>query len=282
MTIATQSESRRKPAGDQLVHPPPLTAETQAKLAELRQRVEQLQPPKALLEWLDDACLYRYLRARQGHVDKALAMLQNSVKWRQEFGVARLPTDHFSDVAVIGSVGCNYVHGKDLYGRPVVYMKPRYNMKPAPTQLQQVRHLVYTLERAILEMDEGVEKYVFIIDFNGYSMRTAPSFSTQRECATIFQDQYPERLGLAVMVDAPFLFHQSFKMLKPFLDAVTVKKVVFVSGEEKKAFFEAHFDLRELEVEYGGQDDHAYDPQRYFATHPRILGCSPLPAATAT
>lgn len=43
-------------------------------------------------------------------------------------------------------------------------------------------------------------------------------------------------------------------------------------GEEKKAFFEAHFDLRELEVEYGGQDDHAYDPQRYFATHPRILG----------
>lgn len=43
-------------------------------------------------------------------------------------------------------------------------------------------------------------------------------------------DQYPERLGLAVMVDAPFLFHQSFKMLKPFLDAVTVKKVVFVSG----------------------------------------------------
>lgn len=62
------------------------------------------QPPKALLEWLDDACLYRYLRARQGHVDKALAMLQNSVKWRQEFGVARLPTDHFSDVAVIGCV----------------------------------------------------------------------------------------------------------------------------------------------------------------------------------
>lgn len=44
MTIATQSESRRKPAGDQLVHPPPLTAETQAKLAELRQRVEQLRP----------------------------------------------------------------------------------------------------------------------------------------------------------------------------------------------------------------------------------------------
>ena len=38
--------------------------------------------------------------------------------------------------------------------------------------------------------------------------------------------QYPERLGLAVCYCAPFLFNQSFKLIKPFIDPVTAAKLV--------------------------------------------------------
>eukprot|EP00667_Euglena_gracilis_P015778 EG_transcript_16452 len=258
------------PTDDAFVRPPPMTDDTQCKVAEMRHRVDALGVPKDLAEWADDACLYRYLRARQLNVDKAMAMLENSLKWRQEFGVGKIMTENMDDIRYLGQVGCNYVHGKDQLGRPVIYMKPRVQLKDPGTQRQQMRHLVYTLERAIWSMENDVEKYVLLIDFNGYSMRTAPNISTQRETMSILQDQYPERLGLAVFVDAPFLFHQTFKLLRPFVDPVTAQKLVFTSGKEKEAFFRANFNLKTLEKEYFGEDAHQYDPEQYFATVPRI------------
>lgn len=36
---------------------------------------------------LDDACLTRYLRARSGDVEKAIAMLSATLEWRREFGL---------------------------------------------------------------------------------------------------------------------------------------------------------------------------------------------------
>ena len=36
---------------------------------------------------LDDACLVRYLRARENNVEKASTMLTATLEWRQEFGL---------------------------------------------------------------------------------------------------------------------------------------------------------------------------------------------------
>lgn len=36
---------------------------------------------------LDEACLVRYLRARDGSVDKAAAMLSATLDWRRDFGL---------------------------------------------------------------------------------------------------------------------------------------------------------------------------------------------------
>lgn len=47
---------------------------------------------------LDDACLVRYLRARDRSVEKAIAMLTATLEWRREFGLPevreRLPREH--------------------------------------------------------------------------------------------------------------------------------------------------------------------------------------------
>lgn len=47
---------------------------------------------------LDDACLVRYLRARDRNVEKATAMLTATLEWRQEFGLPevrkRPPREH--------------------------------------------------------------------------------------------------------------------------------------------------------------------------------------------
>lgn len=249
-----------------------MTDEAKTQVAEMRSRVDKMKLVGGIAQWANDECLYRYLRARQYNVEKAMAMLENSVKWRQEFGVGLLQTEYDEDVKYLGQVGCNYVHGKDKLGRPVVYMKPRNQLKEAGTQKQQMRHLVYTLERAIWEMGPDVEKYVLLIDFGGYSIRNAPNIATQRETMSILQDQYPERLGMAVFVDAPFLFNQTFKLLRPFVDPVTAAKLVFVSGKEKATFFPQNFEMSTLEKEYHGEDSQTYSAAEYFSVQPQILG----------
>jgi len=265
-----------QPANNDLmtfVRPPPITPEAAEKIAEMRSRVNAMTSlSPALQEWADDACLYRYLRARQGNVDRAMTLLEASFKWRHEFGVGQLLTEHMDDIRCLGQVGCNYVHGKDRSGRPVIYMKPRVTLKDPGTQRQQMRHLVYTLERAIAEMEGDVEKYVLLMDFNGYSMRNAPNISTQRETMSILQDQYPERLGLAVFVDAPFLFHQTFKLLRPFVDPVTAAKLVFVSGKEKESVLRSVFEPKTLEAEYGGEYTQPYSAEKYLSYTPKIRG----------
>lgn len=39
---------------------------------------------------LDDACLLRYLRARDGSIPKATAMLNATLQWRREFEVDKV------------------------------------------------------------------------------------------------------------------------------------------------------------------------------------------------
>jgi hypothetical protein len=58
----------------------------------------------------------------------------------------------------------------------------------------------------------------------------------------MLQNHYPERLGVLILVDAPFLFRAFWKVISPFVDAKTLKKVVFVSGndKEKRKVLEVH------------------------------------------
>ena len=49
----------------------------------------------------------------------------------------------------------------------------------------------------------------------------------------VTQNHYPERLGLLLAINPPWLFHQAFKVLKKLVDPKTVAKVQFVRGEEE-------------------------------------------------
>ena len=52
----------------------------------------------------------------------------------------------------------------------------------------------------------------WLIDFKGYSLRTAPPVRTQIQTTQMLQNHYPERLGLAVCYHAPRLFSMAYKV----------------------------------------------------------------------
>ncbi|CAE7683952.1 unnamed protein product [Symbiodinium pilosum] len=161
-----------------------------------------------------------------------------------EFGFSRVfDGSSTEDLAKESQLGNIYVRGYDKTGRPALYFKPGgagFNAETAG-----VKYLVYCVERAIacvekqaasgnltLPPDDPVgRKFVLLVDFDGLGMSSLITGSIVRDLIGVMQDHYPERLGVAFFVNAPWLLHGFFTAASTFLDPVTIAKFNFISDD---------------------------------------------------
>ncbi|EJD06551.1 CRAL/TRIO domain-containing protein [Fomitiporia mediterranea MF3/22] len=172
--------------------------------------------------WLSNDCILRYLGASKWVVTTAKQRLEDTLKWRREYGLynGKLTAEHVEPEAVTGK---EVVFGYDTKGRPAFYMIPsRQNTTESPRQLEYV---VWMLERCIDLMGPGVESLDLLINFADKAKN--PSFSTARQTLHIVQTHYPARLGLALIINVPTLVNAFFKLIMPFVDPLTRNKVKF-------------------------------------------------------
>lgn len=221
---------------------------------------------------LDDACLLRYLRARDFDVDRASAMLRATLAWRAENRVGEISTDPemMASVRSQNATGKTYARGFDSRGRACLYMKPRLE-NAAGDHDGQILHLTYNMERAVAMLRErghGVEKLCMLIDFKGYSVLNAPPMKTSMATLNILQNHYPERLGAAYLLNPPWIFSSFFRMISPFIDPVTRDKICFVTGKEaqRRALLLRNFDEEELEVDAGGRNAVPFRSDAYLSS----------------
>ncbi|SNX86444.1 related to PDR16 - protein involved in lipid biosynthesis and multidrug resistance / PHO13 -4-nitrophenylphosphatase [Melanopsichium pennsylvanicum] len=226
------SQILTKPAPGCTPKPPaPLTAQQESKLAELENYIRSFaseNPPaqdykKWEERWLSEHNLYqRYLRAAKGDLESAKKRIKSTLDWRRNFRPDIIAPGSVSHEAKTGK---QVISGFDNEGRPLIYLRPaRENTSPSN---DQVRYLVWTLERAIDFMPEGVENYAIIIDYKGATSQSNPSLSTARAVANILQNHYVERLGRALVVNVPWFINAFFTAITPFLDPVTKDKTRF-------------------------------------------------------
>jgi len=230
-----------------------------AKINELR---AALGPLSARGEkYCTEACLIRYLEARNWNVEKSSKMLEESLKWR----AARRPEDiRWPDVSVEAETGKMYrASFPDREGKTVVIMRPTKNN--TSSHEGQVQYLMYTLENAVLSMPEGQEKMVWLIDFTGWTLAHRSPIKTSRECMGIVQNHYPERLSVAFLLNAPKVFEATFKVAKVFLDQKTIQKLNFVykDNEESMKTLYKHIDPEVLPVDFGGKNNVVYSHEGY-------------------
>lgn len=70
----------------------------------------------------------------------------------------------------------------------------------------QIKQLVYSMENAILNLPADQEQMVWFIDFKGWSMGKSMPVKTVQEVAYVLQNHYPERLGMAILLNPPHIF----------------------------------------------------------------------------
>eukprot|EP00210_Caulerpa_lentillifera_P001533 g1471.t1 len=179
-------------------------------------------------EFCDDAMVLRYLRATSGNVAKAAERIEASVQWRRQIqpeslvckACVRDPSAHYMNVV-----------GFCKIQRPVFYSCMKLS-RSKDVEEGKI-HLITQFEQAIRMMPDGVEQWVWVSDFFGFGMSDM-SPAMARRFVDLTANHYPERLGAYLVVDAPTIFEGLWKLVKPWLDPVTVQKIIFVPNDIKK------------------------------------------------
>lgn len=203
---------------------------------------------------------------REFNVEKARTMLDETIHWREKFDVENICKHWKGVIEVENATGKAYVRGHDKEGRSIVVLRP--SAENTFDHDGNIKHLVYTMERAVKCTNRnGQEKLSLLIDFDGYSIFNAPSISTSHHSIRILQDHYPERLHRAYFIHPPSIFYGLFKILHPFIDAMTLDKVRFLSNEDMLEPDNSLFrdiDKSVLETTFGGTDHRPFRSQKYL------------------
>ncbi|CAN8246849.1 unnamed protein product [Cochlearia groenlandica] len=235
------------------------TEEEQTKIEELRKLIGPL--PEKLSSFCSDDAVLRYLRARNWHVKKAAKMLKETLKWRVQYKPEEILWEDIADEAETGKIYRSSC--VDKRGRPVLIMRP--SVENSKSVKGQIRHLVYCMENAIQNLPPWEEQMVWMIDFHGYSLANV-SLRATKETAHVLQEQYPERLSLAILYNPPKFFEPFWKVARPFLEPKTRNKVKFVYSDDpntKQIMDEIFDDMEKMEAAFGGGDDSGFDINKH-------------------
>ena len=213
----------------------------------------------------------RHYRAEKGNLNEAIRKIKLTLKWREEFNVEGIKhcfdTEYIKGlsadeqkelnqladiIAYENETGKIYARGYDKQGRAILYLTP--GRENSNNELNQMRHLVYHLERAIAatRSKSGREKVCIVIGYEGFKLSNAPPISTTKYTLNILQGMYPERMFRAYICDPPLYFRTFWGIIRHFIDPCTLDKIAFCAGKEGKALLERDFDTTTTEKQAGG------------------------------
>lgn len=209
------------------------------------------------------------VHSRNFNVAKSTKMLRETLEWRKQFDFGKLYSEDKDIIANENATGKMYVRGFDKEGSALIYMKSANENTKDHTG--NIKHLVYSMERAIACMDargEGNTKISLVIEFGGLTSAHMPPMKTSKETLSILQNHYPERLKCAYTLRAPFIFHAFFRMISPFIDPVTKKKICMIKnsevGQDSCRLYQ-EVDRETLETSVSGLDDRPFVSSVYLA-----------------
>lgn len=226
--------------------------------SENREEIERtrIQTMKALVQKqdpsakdVDDLMIRRFLRARDLDVEKASAMFLKYLKWRREF----VPNGFISPSEIPNDLAHDklFMQGHDKAGRPIVLVFAARH-KPASTTVEEFKRFVtFTLDKICARMPSGHEKFTAIADLEGWGYSNS-DIRGYLAALSILQDCYPERLGKLFIINVPYIFMTAWKMVYPFIDKNTKKKIVFVEDKKLQATLLEDIDESQLPNSVGG------------------------------
>ncbi|XP_057479530.1 uncharacterized protein LOC130766846 [Actinidia eriantha] len=199
---------------------------------------------------VDDFMMRRFLRARDLDIGRACAMFLKYLKWRR----TSVPNGFICASEIPNEIKQNkmFMQGLDKQGRPitVLFAGRHFPIKGGLDEFK--RFVVFSLDKICSRMPIDQEKFAVIDDLEGWGY-TNSDIRAYLGALTILQDYYPERLGKLFIIHVPYIFMAVWKIIYPFIDNNTKKKIVFVENKKLKPTLLEDIDESQLPEIYGGK-----------------------------
>nr|GMD33906.1 random slug protein 5-like [Ipomoea batatas] len=215
---------------------------------ELMRALVQKQDPSS--QEVDDYAMRRFLRARDLDIEKASVMLLKYLKWKRTF----MPKGCISTSEIQNEIGQNkmFMQGVDKQGRPIAVVYGGRHLQNKGGLEEFKRYVVFALDKLCARTSPGKEKFVVIGDLEGFGYSNS-DVRGYLASLSILQDLYPERLGKLFVVHVPYLFWTLYKIVCPFIDNNTKKKIIFVENKRLTSTLVEDIDESQLPEIYGGK-----------------------------
>jgi len=199
---------------------------------EFKQRIWECLFWSAGIEGLD-TLLLRFIVARKGKVVDALKMLLNALIWRVTYDIEGLckQGERIIDENEF-SCGKVYFYKYDKEGRFVTYIHVSKHIKDVRPQIETEKMTILSMETVRLILNRENPTACMVFDMSGFSMQNM-DYGFIRFLLNCFQNYYPEMLGVALIVGAPWIFHGCWKIIKQLLDPVVANKVQFLKDKSE-------------------------------------------------
>lgn len=237
-----------------------LTDEQMTALDQLRANVDDILRPSH-----DDYFLLRWLRARNFNVAQAEAMLRENLQWRKQYNIDSI-LDDYEPIEVLKKYYPGGLIGHDKEGCPLWIIPFGYtDIKGLFYSVKKsdfIKHIIQQLEYSAQDMaaqseklGKVIEMHSFIFDLENFNLKQIawkPALDMIIYLVTMYEDNYPEMLKKAYVINAPKIYPIIYNLVKPFLSEETAKKIhVFGKDNWKKALLQ-DIDEDELPLHWGG------------------------------
>jgi hypothetical protein len=186
----------------------------------------------------------RWLRARKFDVEKSCDMYQKFIEWRAEKNIDKLSLKDFNQA--IKTTAVSFM-GEDKQGRCAIVIFPARHV-PGTVDCNELENLLaFTIEIAC-DLLKSSDRFTILFDYEGWGLSCVDS-NVDKVIMHVGQNNYPERLGEALLIRPPWYFSTVWSIVKVFLDEKTKSKFQFVKCYDE---LKERFAPENLLEKYGG------------------------------
>ncbi|CAF1119511.1 unnamed protein product [Adineta steineri] len=180
-----------------------------------------------------DVTLLRWLRACKWQVTPAVQFMKDTLKWRHEWGLRTLSAKGESNVMLEECTsGKAYYMGKDKANRPVSYVHASEHIRGQFPIEATEKFLILFMETGRDLAESHIEEGTVVLDMGNVSLKNL-DYQYIKFMIDAMQNYYPECLGVALIVNAPWSFSTVWKIIRRWLDPVVESKIHFLNDSSE-------------------------------------------------
>ena len=185
-----------------------------------------------------DVLMLRFLRARKWNLEKAQTMLIKCLAWRKKVNLSAVLIKGDSEIHQ-PSMQCGkaFFYGTDKNSRVIGWIRVKFHNKNHQSNSENEKFIIYQMEMARALLGKDAETASVVFDMTDFSLSCIdnPGIKFLVKCLEAY---YPESLGVALVVNAPWIFWGVWKIIKPLLDPVVVAKIKFIKAQEIEEYID--------------------------------------------